>query len=315
MHDLPIDPGMTRTQLIDRYLVFAEDYYRRSDGTPTRHADNLELGLRPIRSSLPAITFGYEELRTYRESLIARGLTRRTINQWVGWVKALFRWAARERLLPASIAAELAVLDPLRYGRSPARESAPPRVIGRAQLLGTLPILPPVVSSMVCCQWLTGMRTEEVCTLHGDRLDEIEGYLVYTPTHHKTAHHERERRIVIPEAARRLIEPIPGGYWFVNTRGNPYNRTTYGAAIRNACRRHGLPHFSPGQLRRSAATHARRLVGKEGVQRMLGHASGDTTEIYLGLDVVDTIQAVRALDSAGWSLSAESLRTTCNQDR
>lgn len=295
---------MTRTELIDRYLAHARLYYRRADGTPTRHADNLELGLRPLRSDEPAESFSFDDLRDYRDGLIARGLVRRTINQWVGWVKALYRWAAREKLLPASIAAELAILDPLRFGRSPAKESRPPRVISRRQLIDTLPVLLPTVATMVRVQWLTGMRCEEVCLLQADRLAEVDDYLVYTPDHHKSAHHDRHRQIVIPRAARELLDLTRPGYQWTNQIGNPWNRSTYSGAIRRACRRAGIPHFAPGHLRRSAATHARRLVGKEGVQRLLGHASGDTTEIYLGLDVIDAIEAARRLDESGWSLDA-----------
>lgn len=294
---------MTRSELIDRYLLHARLYYKRADGTPTRHAANLELGLRPLRSSEPASAMTLHDLIEYREALIARGLLRKTINQWCGWVKALFRWAAREQLLPASIAAELALLDPLRFGRSPARESSPPQLVTRERVAAVLPYLPSMVSRMVQVQWLAGMRVGEVVSMRGSELVELDGYVIYAPSHHKTAHHERRRRIVLPNAARALIDLDEAGYQFINTRGNAFTRNTYGSAIRKACRAIGDSVWSPGQLRRSAATYARRLIGKEGVQRLLGHASGDTTEIYLDLEVIDAIAFVQALDQQKWSLS------------
>ncbi|MFI4855122.1 MAG: tyrosine-type recombinase/integrase [Phycisphaerales bacterium JB065] len=301
-------PPLTREDLIGRYNAHARAYYRRADGSPTRHAQNIELATRPLRSQLSAESFGLEDLRAYREQLIKRGLKRRTINQWVGWVRGMFRWGAREQLLPASTAAELTLLDPLRYGRSMARESSIPMVITRAQLLEVLPHLPSVVARMVQVQWLCGMRVSELVSMRSEDLVEIDDYLVYVPAHHKTEHHERDRRIVICAEARAHIDEGLEGLQFVNSIGNPYNRNTYGAAIRRACRRNNLRTWTPGGLHRSAATHARRLVGSEGVQRLLGHASSDMTERYFGLEVIDAIEVARGLDAAGWSLSGTTDR-------
>jgi integrase len=47
-----------------------------------------------------------------------------------------------------------------------------------------------------------------------------------------------------------------------------------------ACRRAGVPEWSPGRLRHSAGTDIRRKYGAEAAQLVLGHRNLSTTEIY-----------------------------------
>jgi hypothetical protein len=46
-----VDPAsdLTVTELIARYRVHVEAYYRRADGTPTGEADNIAAALKPLR--------------------------------------------------------------------------------------------------------------------------------------------------------------------------------------------------------------------------------------------------------------------------
>ena len=59
-----------------------------------------------------------------------------------------------------------------------------------------------------------------------------------------------------------------------------YTEAAYKQAIRAAARRAGVPHWTPNQLRHTAATVTRRDFGLEGAQVHLGHRRANVTEIY-----------------------------------
>lgn len=292
-------PPLTREDLIGRYNAHAREYYRRADGSPTRHATNIELATRPLVSHEPAASFGLHELRRYREQRITRGLKRRTINQWVGWVRGMFRWAAREKLLSPAQVAELTLLEPLRYGRSRAKERADGVIVTLEMILRILPELSAAVRSMVRIQWLTGMRPGEVVSMKWFELTDLDSCTVYRPTQHKTKHHNRSRVIVLASETMQLIheQKREGDYIWINTRGRPFTTHTYAQSVVRACRRLGDPVWTPGRIRRSTATYARRITDTETVQRLLGHASAEMTEWYYDLDVIDAIQATERLNA------------------
>ena len=293
-------PPLTREDLIGRYNAHAREYYRRADGTPTRHAANIELATRPLVSSLPASTFGLEALRNYREQLITRGLRRRTINQWVGWVRGMFRWAAQQRLVEPRIAAELSLLDPLRYGRSRAKESAAGTVVTFAMVRDLLPHLRHTVQRMLSVQWLTGMRPGELVAMKWTELVEVDGCTMYAPAQHKTKHFNRSRVIVLMPEVMALLsqENAQGDHVWLHARGQPFSTASYAQAVARACKRAGVKVWRPGRIRRSTATYARRVTDSETVQRLLGHASSDTTEMYYDLEVIDALEAAEKLNSA-----------------
>ena len=62
--------------------------------------------------------------------------------------------------------------------------------------------------------------------------------------------------------------------------GDQYLVSSYYHAIRSACKRAGVPPWSPNQLRHTAGTEARKLSGAESAQAFLGHENLNTTEIY-----------------------------------
>lgn len=303
-------PPLTREELIGRYNAHAREYYRRADGSPTRHATNIELATRPLVSHEPAATFGLHELREYREQLISRGLKRRTINQWVGWVRGMFRWAAQNNLIDPRAAAELSLLEPLRYGRSRAKEHGDGVIVTLGMVLRLLPELNEVVRAMVRVQWCTGMRPGEVVSMKWAELVDVDGVTVYRPGQHKTKHHNRQRVVVLVRDVLSVVDAQPrrDAHVWLNTKGRPYTTHTYGQAVVRACRRIGMIEWTPGKIRRSTATHARRVTDAETVQRLLGHASAQMTEWYFDLETIDAIEAAERLNSRpGWEKHREKI--------
>src|SRR5256885_15966090 len=115
--------------------------------------------------SLPAVEFGPIAMKTVRLAMIERGLCRNDKKQRVSCVKRIFRWAVAEALVPPAILQSLSAVEPLRVGRSAARETDPVRPVADQHVEAVLPYLPPTLGAMVRLQRLTGMRSGEVCTL------------------------------------------------------------------------------------------------------------------------------------------------------
>jgi integrase len=138
----------------------------------------------------------------------------------------MFRWAASEQLLPASVYEALRTVEGLRRGRTEARETKKVRPVAPEHVEATLPHMPPVVREMVRFQRLTGSRPDEVCRLRPLDLDMGNpACWIYRPGSdqgdcgdHKTAHHGHERLILIGPRAQEVLRPYLGtkldGYCF-----------------------------------------------------------------------------------------------------
>jgi len=212
--------------LIDELLV---DYWDRrvvayyvKDGRPTSERDNIRQALRFLRrlyGHSPARDFGPLALKAVRQSMIQAGRCRRLINQDVHRIRAMFRWAAGEELIPGDALAGLAAVEALEKGRSQAKELPPIAPVDEAVVLATLPHLSPQVAAMVRLQLLTAARPGEVAAIRPGDVDRSDpASWVYRPGSHKTEHYGRDRAIAIGPRAQEVLGPWlgrdPGVYCF-----------------------------------------------------------------------------------------------------
>ncbi|MDM8006520.1 MAG: hypothetical protein QUV05_10285, partial [Phycisphaerae bacterium] len=126
---------ITVKEIIARYWLFGERYYRNADGTVARELNNIADALRPVKELYgmqPAAQFGPRGLRAVREKMIQEGLCRRNINCRIGRIKRVFKWAASEELIPGEVYHALLAVDGLRRGRCEAKESDPVRPVPQA---------------------------------------------------------------------------------------------------------------------------------------------------------------------------------------
>jgi integrase len=63
-----------------------------------------------------------------------------------------------------------------------------------------------------------------------------------------------------------------------------YDDESYCQAVERACKRAGVPRWTPGRLRHNAGTEVRSKFGAEAAQLVLGHQNLSTTEIYAEKD-------------------------------
>ena len=285
--------------------------------------DTLAL-LRGHYGRTAAADFGPLKLKALREAMIGKGWCRGSVNGRVGRIKRCFKWAVENELVPASVHHGLSAVAGLRQGRSAAAESVPVGPVDQADVNAVLPFLNRQLLSMVKLQAYTGMRPGEVCQLRPCDLDTGGEVWTYRPASHKTQHHGRSRTVFIGPRGQSILAPWlenrpaaafcfspaeaeaerraamtaarvtprscgnrPGTNRRRKPRSRPgerYRTQSYGAAIRDACRKAGIGVWSPNRLRHSAATAVRRSFGLEGAQVMLGHASADVTQVYAERD-------------------------------
>ncbi|MFO0805506.1 MAG: site-specific integrase [Gemmataceae bacterium] len=276
--------------------------------------------VRDLYSTHPAAQFGPVALRAVRQRMIDSGLCRSQVNHRIDRVKRVFRWAASEELVPVAAYEGLRTLPGLRRGRCGVREAPPVKPVADEHVTATLPFLPPHVRAMVSLMWHTGMRPSEVCGMTLGRIDRSGATWTYRPAHHKTEYAGKSRAVQLgPKARAVLVEFLQGRILapdellfspnrqreerFAQLRagrqskvqpsqvsrrkskprklpGEQYVPTAICRAVALACKKAGVPHWFPYQLRHAFGTRVRKEAGLEGAQVLLGHAHAAITELY-----------------------------------
>ena len=153
--------GPSVNEVLLGYWRFAEGYYAAGTGDRKGELERIAYAIKPLKElygTTPAAEFGPLALKAVRQKLIDAKLCRTTINQRIGCIKRIFKWASSEELVPSSVYHGLQSVDGLRRGRSSAREAEPVRPVPDAHVDAMLPFLPPTVAAMVRLHRLTGMR-------------------------------------------------------------------------------------------------------------------------------------------------------------
>ena len=81
--------------------------------------------------------------------MIENGLCRRVINNRVGRIKRMFKWAVADELIPPSIYHGLQAVTGLAYGRTAAGETEPVKPIPDLYVAIVLPFVSPHVAAMI----------------------------------------------------------------------------------------------------------------------------------------------------------------------
>jgi integrase len=328
---VPGEPDWSIFEVALRFFHHVESYYRHPDGTPTKEVADFRLSIRPLvylYGATSAAAFDALKYQTVRGLLIEGydhpeygkqpPLARSVVNQRMGRIKRMFKWAASQKLVPASVFVELSTVTGLAKGRSKAHEPEPVLPVSPAVVAATLPHCSRTLAAMARVQLLTGARPGEVCVLKGAHLDRSGPVWIFRPREHKTAWRGKHRVIYIGPEAQAVLTPFlrddpeqycfspAESYWeyrrlqhdqrktkvqpFEKRRrrkknpkkqpGTQWNTEAYDHAIGRACKRAGQPHWSPNQLRKLRATEIANTYGKEVAQAILGHSSVVTTEIY-----------------------------------
>lgn len=317
--------GYTVAHIAIAYLEHARTYYVK-DGKVTSQVERIERSLAhatKLYGDMPADEFGPRKLVVVRDSMVAAGWTRRHVNSCVGCVKAAFKWAVANELVPSGVYEAMRAVAGLKAGRCTARESEPIGPAPEKAVAAVLGVVLYVVADMIRVQLLAGMRSGELVRMRPMDIDRTGPVWIYRPHRHKTEHKGKVRVVFLGPQAQQVLasyldrpadaylfspreamaasvlkkrrKPGPPAPVFTGRRapGLRYTPTSYSQAIRQACIRAKVQKWFPHALRHSFATATAAAHGIEVARVLLGHSSVDTTTIYAERDARAAMDVMR----------------------
>jgi integrase len=211
----------TVSQLLESFWTHAQRHYLDPDGKPTNEQSEYKLAMRPVRhlyGNLPAEDFSPLKLKAVRQLMVSgyrhptfgrqAPLGRKVINQRVGRIVRVWKWAVSEELVPETTHRALRSVRGLEMGRTETREAEPVTPVALAVVEDTLPFLNRHISAMVRLQLLTGMRPSEVFNMRSCDLDTSGAVWFYRPPRHKTAYKGKTRVIALGPKAQAVLRPF-----------------------------------------------------------------------------------------------------------
>ena len=271
---------------IDGYLIYLRDVRRMSPNTVAGYARDLAaLAGFAERRGLEVDALDRRDLEAFVRSLMASGLSPRSVARTVACVRGFYKFAAVEDKRDGSPADDL---------RAPRAWPALPKFLSLEEVDLLLAQPDPATprglrdKALIELLYATGLRVSELLSLRMTNLHLDEGYLTCVGKGAK------ERIVPIGNEAaewvRRYMSAGRGAllhgrstWLFVNARdGGPLSRVGFWKVLKEYGVRAGVSHeLSPHVLRHSFATHLlERGADLRSIQVMLGHADLSTTQIY-----------------------------------
>ena len=266
----PKEPVFTVNDLCDRWIVHAQTYYRRHDGSPTgreKIQSNQVRDFRELFGRYPVEALTHPDLLRLRDRLVERDLARTTINGILGTIRGIFAWALDEALVSTRTKAELTQIANLKAFRSKARETEPVRAVADDTIERTCALLPESLADLVRVNRLTGMRPAEACLLSWDRIERVGGVWAYRPSRHKTDWRNQARVVVLGPKAQAILSKYAGAPGFIFS---PARALAERAAQARAARVEPLREGE--DARREAARRAAGMAPRKVAERWDTHA-------------------------------------------
>ena len=214
-----------------------------------------------------------------------RRLSSESVYLEIAALRAFYRFAENEKLLPANVAENLSL--PRRWKRLP-------KALTDAEIQNLLEPEKPETPQTLCDQailelaYASGLRLAELKNLRLEQLHLDAGFINVIGKGNK------ERVVPVGRSATaalnrfietgrpKLVTPRSPANVFMTKRGTPFASVTLWLRIKNRVRRAGVSrNITPHMLRHSFATHLlEHGADLRVIQELLGHANISTTEIY-----------------------------------
>ena len=272
-------------QLIVRFLMYIDRERNYSTGAKKTIQRVLQM-LNDFYGKQPVTLFGPTSLKSIRRRFIESGLARGTINDYVSIIRQIFYWGCEEEIVPAEIAGALRMVPLLKYGATSAPDYDAIQPVSDEVLEKTLPYIPQQYRDMAMVQRRISGRPQDVYNMRLCDIDRSGEIWRYAPFTHKTKHKGKTRVLPIGPRAQQILLPYlekckddPAQFVFPRPK-TKYYAQRYANTIETACKKAGVPKWTPNQLRHAGGTEVRDKFGLEYAQAVLGHANAATTEIY-----------------------------------
>jgi hypothetical protein len=117
--------NMTISHLAIQYMKHAESYYRKN-GKVTGEVEGLRTALKAlikIARDVPVPNLSPRHIDAMRETLLNKGNSRSYINKQTNRIRRVIRWGIAQELVPHFVLTKLEAIDPLKAGRTKAKEA------------------------------------------------------------------------------------------------------------------------------------------------------------------------------------------------
>ncbi len=214
-----------------------------------------------------------------------RRLSSESLYLEIAALRAFYRFAENEKLLPANVAENLSL--PRRWKRLP-------KALTSQEIDKLLAPETPETPQNLCDQavlelaYASGLRLAELRGLRLEQLHLDAGFINVVGKGNKERVVPVGRKAVealeryLSEGRPRLVSPRSPANVFLTKRGTPFAQVTLWLRIKQRVRRAGIArNVTPHMLRHSFATHLLdHGADLRVIQELLGHASISTTEVY-----------------------------------
>ena len=299
-----VSAGMGVSELVRAYLLFAKGYHA------VKQFNRIRLAIGPLLDLYGAATvseFGPVALEAVQSSMVKLGWSRRYINRAISFIRQGFKWGARKELIPFQAYDRLRTVPGLRKGKTMAHDPEPRLHVPDEIVEKTLPYLPGPVVGLVQFQRWTGSRPEEATMLRAGDIDMrafvVDGIPVwaYEPWKHKNVWRGFTRMIPIGPRCQEMLKPFLDRAFLLKAAGHKdycfspkaaarnlaragdcYRVDSYDHAVARACKRAGVAHWTPYQLRHAVATMIELddVRAWEQASLVLGHNDPSVIRVY-----------------------------------
>lgn len=200
-----IDEAITIRHLVAEFRHRKMPRYTNNSGQYNRLVNLLKV-LENQFGDLPAAEFGPLKLEAIRDRFVAKGNSRRYINEQVRCLISIFKFGVGREIVPVGVLIALDNLRPLRRGQ--AKESEPRAKVTIEDVRATIRELRPTPAAMIRIQVGTGCRPSELFRMTPAEIDRSGEVWWYRPREHKTAHHGKAKAIEIPSFVRSVFADL-----------------------------------------------------------------------------------------------------------
>ena len=308
-------------EVVSAYLDEYRVQYQDKNGDPSSTYAALRTALDDLLKlygNIPAIDFGPKALRAVRQIWVDRGLAISTINAYAGHIKRTFKWAASNEMVSVTVYQSLCTLSGLRRGRGVGKDPAIRMPAPLEDVEKTLLHLSSPIKAAIRLMLYTGARPTEVLKLKRGDIDDNGDVWTAVIREHKTNYRGKQRRLFFGPRAQAVLRPFllrPDDKYLFSPReaqrerdlerrtgpgrrpnqkpnikktdreiGECYEHAGLNRAIARVCEQHGIPKWTPYQLRHLAATTIEATADLETASAILGHSGLNITQVYVHRD-------------------------------